>query len=181
MGLKSDLLAAFERAALETNTPIEPGAFDEGSYEERYAHYQAEAIVQFLENCEFRVTKLNAPVVVENFKIPEQLVNVATETLLGEYGPLLKTLKKIAEPLGLGETIDSLEGEIKKAIANVAEGGATAVGLDLGKDVGGLESTGYVYIGEDPDSQGGFNVEDEDGQKDFTTVKLFKEDIENLI
>tara|TARA_X000001382_G_scaffold105111_1_gene80294 strand:- start:157 stop:690 length:534 start_codon:yes stop_codon:yes gene_type:complete len=177
MSLTSELEAAFERANLEVDgaPPVD------NAYVEAYAKFQAEAIVNFLTQCEFRITKLNAPVVVENFKIPEQLVNVATETLLGEYGPLLKTLKKIAEPLGLGETIDSLEGEIKKAIANVAEGGATAVGLDLGKDVGGLESTGYVYIGEDPDSQGGFNVEDEDGQKDFTTVKLFKEDIENLI
>ena len=109
------------------------------------------------------------------------MVNIATETLLGEYGPLLKTLKQIAEPLGLGGVIDSLEGEIEKAIADVAEGGATTAGFDLGKDDGGLESSGYVFIGEDPDSQGGFNVEDEDGQKDFTTVKLFKEDIESLL
>tara|TARA_Y100000361_G_C10972378_1_gene244632 strand:+ start:60 stop:593 length:534 start_codon:yes stop_codon:yes gene_type:complete len=177
MSLTSDLEAAFERANLEVGgePPID------NTYVEAYAKFQAEAIVNFLENANFRVTKLNAPVVVEDFKIPEQLVNVAVETLLGEYGPLLKTLKKIAEPLGLGETIDTLEGEIKKAIADVAEGGATTSAIDLGKNDGGLESSGYVFIGEDPDSQDSFNVEDEDGQKDFTEVKFFREDNEDLI
>ena len=46
---------------------------------------------------------------------------------------------------------------------------------------GGLESTGYVYIGEEPESQQGFDVEDEDGQREYTTVKLFREDIEEVL
>ena len=54
-------------------------------------------------------------------------------------------------------------------------------GLNLGKDSGGLESTGYVYIGDDPESQESFNVDDEDGQRNFTTVKLFREYIEDLL
>ena len=53
--------------------------------------------------------------------------------------------------------------------------------MDLGKDSGGLESTGYVFIGEDPDSQDSFDVDDEDGQKEFTTVKLIRDDIEDLL
>jgi hypothetical protein len=62
----------------------------------------------------------------------------------------------------------------------LGEGGAKLVGLDIGKDSGGLESTGYVFIGTDPDSQEQFDVEDEDGQREYTTVKLFAEDIEEL-
>ena len=61
------------------------------------------------------------------------------------------------------------------------EGGAKLAGLDLGKDEGGLESTGYVFIGSDPDSQDAFDVEDEDGQREFTTVKLIRGDIERLL
>ena len=49
--------------------------------------------------------------------------------MLGEYGPILKTLKKIADPLGLGPVIDSLEGEIEKAVEPLLEGGATVPGL----------------------------------------------------
>ena len=55
------------------------------------------------------------------------------------------------------------------------------VTLDINKDAGGLQSTGYVYIGEDPDSVDGFDVDDEDGQREHTTVKLIREDIEDLI
>ena len=51
----------------------------------------------------------------------------------------------------------------------------------MGKDDGGLEATGYVYIGDDPVSQDGFDVEDIEGQKEFTTVKLLRDDIEDLI
>ncbi len=101
--------------------------------------------------------------------------------MLGEYQPILKTLKQIGSPLGLGELIDSLEGEIEKAVTPLLEGGAKLTGLDLGKDEGGLESTGYVFIGEEPDSRDEFDVDEEDGQREFTTVKLIKEDIEELL
>ena len=180
MGLKADLLDAVLFASADVGVE-EPPDISDGSYAERLAHYQTEAIVKFLTECEFRITKLNAPLIVENVKTPDQPVNVQPETLLGEYQPILKTLKKIADPLGLGATIDSLEGEIEKAITPLLEGGATLPGLDLGKDNGGLEATGYVYIGEDPVSQDGFDVEDIDGQKEFTTVKLIREDIEDLL
>ena len=148
---------------------------------QRLAHYQTEAIANFLTQCEFRITRLNAPVVVEKFRIPEQLVNVELETLLGEYQPVLKTLKKIGDPLGLGTLIDNLEGEIEKAVTPLLKGGSILPPLDLGKDDGGLESTGYVFIGEPPDSEDDFDVEDENGQREFTTVKLIREDIEDLL
>ena len=50
--------------------------------------------------------------------------------------------------------------------------------MDIGKDAGGLNSTGYVYIGDDPDSQGSFDVDDSDGQIEFTKVKLIKDNID---
>tara|TARA_R100001460_G_scaffold92426_2_gene134327 strand:+ start:120 stop:671 length:552 start_codon:yes stop_codon:yes gene_type:complete len=183
VGLKEDLLDAVVSATADSNPQADSSTIDvsNGSYNERYAHYQTEAIVKFLENCEFRITQLNAPMVLETFKIPEQPVDVLVETLLGEYQPVLKTLKKIGEPLGLSSAIDSLEGEIKKVISTVAPAGAVAKQLDVAKDGGGLESTGYVFIGDPPDSQSDFNVEDEDGQKTFTTVKFFRDDNESLI
>tara|TARA_A100001391_G_scaffold193513_1_gene168901 strand:- start:408 stop:992 length:585 start_codon:yes stop_codon:yes gene_type:complete len=187
-GLKKELIKA-KIKALKESTPEAPEPDTRfGSYIERDAEYTKEAIVNFLthEDMKFKVTELKAPVVVESIKTPEQPVNVELETLLGEYGPILKTLKKIGQPLGLGSLIDSLEGEIEKAVIPLLEGGATLPGLDLGKDdsnneQGGLEAVGYVYIGEDPDSQDTFNVEDENGQKEFTTVRLFRDDIEEIL
>mgnify|MGYP001224807614 FL=1 len=140
-----------------------------------------EAISNFLTSANFTITQLKAPVVVESLKTPDQPVNIELETLLGEYQPVLKALRKIGDPLGLGGIIDKLEGEIEKAITPLLEGGAKLAGLDLGKDAGGLESIGYVYIGEDPDSVEDFDVEDEDGQRENTTVHLSVEDIEDLI
>ena len=184
MGLKQDLLDAVTSAYVDTNSGGDSSDLpdtSDGSYPERLAHYQTEAIVKFLENAEFRITKLNAPVVVETFKLPERFANVAVETLLGEYGPLIKTLKKLGDPLGLGAAIDSLEGEIKKAISPLLKGGAVVPPTNISKDDGGLESTGYVFIGEPPDSQEDFDVENENGQKTFTTVKFFRDDNESLI
>ena len=183
MGLKQDLMdAKIEALKLSgaTDDTISE-AQSAGSPLEVQSEMEKEAIAKFLTEAEFRITKLNAPVVVEKYKIPEQPVNIELETLLGEYQPILKTLKKIGDPLGLGATIDALEGEIEKAITPLLEGGAKLAGMDLGKDAGGLESTGYVFIGEDPDSQDSFDVDDEDGQKEFTTVKLIRDDIEDLL
>jgi len=36
-------------------------------------------------------------------------------------------------------------------------------------------------VGDDPESQSVFDVDDEDGQRQFTTVKLIREDVEDLI
>jgi len=181
MGLKDDLIEAKAQAALASGVDHKDIDTSEGSAVEIESELIKEAIVNFLTESEFRITRLNAPVTVEKFKIPEQLVNIELETLLGEYQPILKVLKQIGSPLGLGEIIDKLEGQIEAAITPLLEGGAKLAGLELGKDSGGLESTGYVHIGEDPDSVEGFDVEDVDGQRDFTTVKLLREDIEDLL
>jgi len=180
MGLKADLLDAILQASADVGVE-EPPDLSDGTFPERLAYYQTEAIANFLTQCEFRITKLNAPVILEDIKIPEQLVNVEMDTLLGEYGPILKTLKQLASPLGLGPVIDTLEGEIKKAIEPTLEGGSVLPPLDISKDDGGLDSTGYVFIGNPPDSQDDFDIEDEDGQREFTTVKLFRDDIEDIL
>ena len=181
MGLKQDLIDAKVKA-LKESTPLAPEPDTRpGSYIERDAEHTKEAIIKFLTDAEFRITQLNAPVIVEKMKTPEQPVNIELETLLGEYQPVLKLLHKIGDPLGVGNLIDNLESEIEKAITPLLEGGAKLAGLDLGKDVGGLESIGYVYIGEDPDSVDFIDVEDEDGQRENTTVHLSVEDIEDLI
>ena len=179
MGLKGDLLDAKIRAAMDVGLP--PPDVSEGSYAEREAHYSARAIINAMRDANFTITQLKAPVIVEELRTPSQPVNVKLDTLLGEYQPVLKLLKKIGSPLGLSKVIDSLEGEIEKAITPLLEGGADMIGLDINKNAGGLQSTGYVYIGEDPDSQGSFDVDDEDGQRQFTTVKLLKEDARKII
>jgi len=180
MGLKADLLDAILQASFDTGIE-EPPDLSNGTFPERLAHYQTEAIAKFLTEAEFRITKLHAPVVVEELKTPDQPINIELETLLGEYQPVLKMLKQIGSPLGLGSAIDSLEGEIEKAITPLLEGGGVLPALNINKDGGGLQSTGYVFIGNEPDSQDDFDVEDENGQKEFTTVKLFRDDIEDLL
>jgi|TARA_A100001515_G_C4542504_1_gene200673 hypothetical protein len=179
VGLKGDLLDALTLASAETGQS-QPDISD-GSFAERYAQYQTEAIVKFLTEADFTITQLKAPVTVESLKTPDQPVNIELETLLGEYQPLLKVLKKIGDPLGLGSTIDKLEGEIEKAISKVLEGGAKLTGLDLGKDAGGLECVGYVFIGDEPDSVDSIDVSDEQGQTANTTVKLIPNNIEDLL
>jgi len=180
MGLKRDLIRAKEKAARDVGIK-KPLDTSNGSFIEREAEYTKEAIVKFLTEAEFRITRLNAPVVVEKFRIPEQLVNVELETLLGEYQPVLKTLRRIGDPLGLGGLIDSLEGEIEKAVTPLLKGGSILPPLNLGKDDGGLDSTGYAFIGEPPDTEDDFDIEDDNGQREFTTVKLFRDDIEDIL
>jgi hypothetical protein len=180
MGLKDDLLEAQLNASVDVGLPQPPDLSD-GSYGERLAHYQAEAIVNFMKNSEFTITELKAPVVVETLRTPDQPVNIELETLLGEYQPVLKALKKIGDPLGVGGIIDKLEGEIEKAITPLLQGGAKLAGLDLGKDDGGLDAIGYVYIGEEPDSVDDIDVSDEQGQTTNTTIKFIVENNQDVV
>jgi len=181
MGLKDDLINAKLSMIDASGGDADKVDTSPGSPMDVECELTKEAIVNLLTQADFTVTQLKAPVIVESLKTPEQPVNIELDTLLAEYVPLLKVLKKIGDPLGLGKLIDELETQIEKAITPVLQGGAKLAGLDLGKDSGGLESSGYVYIGEDPDSQDSFDVDDEDGQRDFTTVKLIREDIEDLL
>jgi len=144
------------------------------------ADYTARAILETLSEANLTITKFRAPVVVESLKTPDQVVNIKLETLLGDKAPILKALRKLSIP-AIVEIVDKLESEIEKAIRPLLQGGAALAGLDLGKDNGGLDCVGYVVIGEDPDSVENFDVEDEDGQRDNTTVNLSLEDLEGLM
>ena len=140
----------------------------------------------FLTKCEFTITQLKAPVIIEELKTPPQPVDVEPQTLLGDKKPLLDSLKQIGGKIPgagdvVGSIVDRLEGEIKKAIKPILDSGAKLKGLDLGKASGGLQSSGYTFVGEDPDSKLSFDVEGESGQRRSTTVKLFREDIERLL
>ena len=160
MGLKDDLIKAkvegFKiqgKSEDEIDTSI-------GSAIEVLSELEKEAIVNFLTQCEFRVTQLNANVVLEDFSIPPQQGDVlpsVTTTGVGNAG-----------------------APVASNVTNGTNGVLTKT-IDVAKDLGGLESTGYVFIGSDPDSQNEFDVEDEDGQRVFTTVKLFRDDIEDLL
>jgi hypothetical protein len=178
-GLKWDLIQATVKAMEDTG--IDKNSIPEikeGVFIERVAHYQAEAIATFISSLDFTITKINAPVQIEELKSDDLPANIEIDTLLGEYQPVLKTLRKLAEPVGLGSLIDSLEDEIKKAVTPLLEGGAkTPFNLPAGV----LQSKAYVIIGEDPESVENFNVDDEDGQRQNTTVKVFREDIEDYL
>ena len=176
MSLKKDIIKAKVESAKTMGIREEDIDQSAGSAIDIEAELVKEAVIKYLTSCNFTISQLKAPVIIENLKTPDQLVNIKLETMLGEYGPMLDTLKKIARPLGFESTIDQLESEIEKAVKPLVEGGASLVGLDLDKDDGKLEATGYVYIGEDPDSQNAFDVQDEDGQREFTTVQLKIED-----
>jgi len=190
MGLKTDLIQAKVKAARDSGI-IEPLDTRPGSFIEREAEYTKEAIVNFMTDANFTITQLKAPVIMEEFKTPDQSVNVNLETLLGDKAPILKTLKKIGKIIpGGGEIIedlvDELEASIRLAVQPLLEGGAKLPGLNLSKDgqqgkEGGLISQGYVYIGEDPESQESFDVTDSDGQRDYTEVKLFRDDVEGIL
>ena len=180
MGLRQKLIDAKVDALQESSE--EPVEVDTGpnSYVYLEADKTARAILETLSEANLTITQLKAPVVVESLKTPDQSVNIQLETLLGDKAPILKALRKLPIP-AINDIVDSLESEIEKAILPLLEGGANLVGLDLGKDTGGLVSVGYVYIGEDPDSVDEIDVEDEDGQRQNTTVHLSVEDIEDLI
>ena len=180
MGLKQRIIDAKVQALQDTGV-TKPVDTKPGSYIEREAQYISEAVLETIQEANFTITQLKAPVVVESMKTPDQPVNIELETLLGEYQPVLKLLHKIGDPLGVGKLIDNLESEIERAITPLLEGGAKLAGLDLGKNSGGLEAHGYVYIGEDPDTQDSFDVEDEDGQREYTTVKLLPDDASELV
>tara|TARA_R110000824_G_scaffold276581_1_gene465026 strand:+ start:82 stop:597 length:516 start_codon:yes stop_codon:yes gene_type:complete len=171
MGLKQDLIDAKVEAAKASGELFVEDQLDTsaGSQIEVEAELTKEAIVDFLTKAEFRITKLNANVVLEDFKIPPQQGDVL-QTVSVSSG--LATFVPMSPNLG-GIPVQSL-------IAG-GKNGVLTKNINVGKDVGGLDSTGYVYIGGDPDSQEGFDVDDESGQREFTTVKLIREDIEDLL
>ena len=170
MGLKEDLINGKVKAAKDNG--VEDLDTSPGSFIEREAEYTKEAIINFLTQCEFRITRLNANVILEDFKIPPVVGDIESSVTAEIPAGGISTTGGPSNQVTIAPSTGIL-----KNISN----GVTTEEIDVSKDGGGLESTGYVYIGEDPDSQGGFDVSDEDGQKEFTTVKLIREDIEDLL
>ena len=124
---------------------------------------EKEAIINFLTRCEFRITQLNAPVVLEDFKIPPQRGDVLPQVMSSD----------IPYPGGV-------PGPPIPVPLQAGTGGVLTKQININKNAGGLQSTGYVHIGGDPYSQDGFTVTDEWGQREYTTVKLFRDDVEDL-
>ena len=177
-GLKKELIKAKVKAA-EESTGTKLNVKDE-DFIAKNAEYTRDAIVNFLSRAKFRVTSFKAPISVEQFSIPEQLVDIGVETLLGEYAPVLDALKKIGEPLGLASTIDSLEGKIAVAITNTLKSNpAKTKAINIRKDDGGLNANGYTFIGEDPETQEQFI--DEDNPRGNTTVEFFEDDNKGIL
>ncbi len=176
MGLKQDIINAKVEGLKAQGVEESDINTSNGSTIEIESELLKEAFVNFLTNIDFKITQLKAPVVLEDFKIPDQNVNIGTQV----------TSTDIPFPGGVG-------GAPVQIPLNGGLGGATLAKLNLEKDSnvtspdfttntgGGLDSTGYVFIGEDPNSQQAFDVNDEDGQRENTNVKLFRDDIEEFL
>ena len=175
MGLKTDLIdAKIEGLKLS-------GANDEAILKaqdtlETQCELEVEAIVNFLTQCKFRVTNLAANVVLEDFQIPEQQ---------GDIQPDVQVAANIPVNTSGGPGTTTSVGILNNANAKAnGTGGILTKPINVSKAGGGtglLQSTGYVYIGEDPDSQEEFNVSNKNGQIQHTSVELFREDIEDLL
>ena len=167
MGLKDDLIEAKAQAALAAGANSDDIDTSAGSAIEVEAELTKEAIVNFLTQCEFRITQLAAPVVLEDFNIGPQQADIlpsVTSTDIPYPGGV--AAPSIPIPLNGGTN-----GVLTKNIDVDKAGGTTGV----------LDSTGYVFIGGDPYSQDEFDVNTLDGIRDFTKVELLREDIEDLL
>ena len=76
MGLKQDLIDAKVESAKAGGELFVEDQLDTsvGSQIEIEAELMKEAIVNFLTKCEFRITQLNAPVVLEDLRLPTQFI-----------------------------------------------------------------------------------------------------------
>ena len=151
MGLKQDLIDAKVESAKAAGELFVENQLDTsvGSQIEIEAELMKEAIVNFLTKCEFRITQLNAPVVLEDLRLPPQQGDVLPSVSVSSG---LQTFVPMSPALG-GIPVQSM-------IAGGTNGVLTK-NIDVNKsggDTGILESTGYVYIGGDPNSQDEFDV-----------------------
>ena len=167
MGLKDDLIEAKTQSALAAGANPNDINTSAGSAIEVEAELTKEAIVNFLTQAEFRITQLAAPVALEDFNIPPQ------------QGDILPTVTSIDIPYPAGGPAAAVPVPL-----NGGRSGVLTKNIDVNKaggTTGVLDSTGYVYIGGDPYSQDGFDVNTLDGIRDFTKVELLREDIEDLL
>ena len=127
MSLKDDLIKAKVEGLKSQGISEDLINIEKDSTLDIEAELTKEAIVNFLNNSEFRITEMRAPVTIENFNIPEQSVNVAPETLMGPYAPLLKALQQLAILVPGGEnlmnTFDFINQKYGKSSLRIASEG----------------------------------------------------------
>lgn len=144
---------------------------------EELAHSIALAVEDFILEQEFRVVKLKSKLDVDSIGITkDQSADVAPNTLMGPYAPLIGSLKQLAGLVpGAGSIIDKVEGVIKKATQKVSSGGASVPawtirkagdGLSV-KGSGGINMTNYK------------NASKATGDASSTVVKLMSGDVKN--
>ena len=115
---------------------------DKAKLKKQYEN-QAKAIAVFLQNQDFKVNKLKAVAEIEEVGTSKDLpVDVAPNTLMGPYGPLLSGIKKIP---GASSVISAVEGKLKAVIRSVSAAGAS-LPFRLNKS-SGLKAQGYTYVG----------------------------------
>ena len=147
MGLKQDLINAKIEGLKESGVAEDAIQQAEKSLDVQ-CELEKEAIVNFLTKCQFRVTQLNANVILEDFKIPPQQ---------GDIQPDVQVAANIPVNTSGGPGATTSVGILNNADAKAnGTGGILTKPINVSKAGGGtglLQSTGYVYIGEDPDSQ----------------------------
>ena len=179
MGLKKDLIDAKKAGLIASGAPqVETG---KGSAIDIECTMIAAAISKVLTSADFTITELKAPIIVEDFSIPEQKVVVSIDTLMAEWKPVLDVLKKVATPLGIASLIDELQELLESIFESVVENGYKTQKININKTNGGLQSSGYAFVGNDPESKDSFNVENKFNQKLFTKVKLLPDEMGKLL
>ena len=130
MGLKDDLIEAKAQSALAAGANPNDIDTSAGSAIEVEADLTKDAIVNFLTQCEFRVTQLAAPVVLEDFNIPPQQGDILPSVTSTDI-PYPAGVPAAAVPVPL---TGGRSGVLTKNIDVNKAGGTTGV----------LDSTGYV-------------------------------------
>ena len=144
---------------------------------EELAHSIALAVEEFILEQEFRVVKLKTKLDVDSIGITkDQSADVAPNTLMGPYAPLIGSLKQLAGLVpGAGSIIDKVEGVIKKATKTVSAGGASVPAWTLKKIGDGLKVTGKGEI----KMTNYKNASKASGDASQTVVKLMSGDVKN--
>ena len=144
---------------------------------EELGHSIAKAVEEFVMEQEFRVVKLKTKVDLDSIGITkDQSVDVAPNTLMGPYAPLISSLKQLAGLIpGAVDIIDKVETVIKKATKRVSAGGASVPAWTLKKIGDGLVTKGASSL-EMPNYK---NATKAIGDAGSSVVKLMEGDIKN--
>jgi hypothetical protein len=135
------------------------------------------AVEEFLMEQELRVVKLTSKIDVNKISLTkDQPVDVAPDTLMGPYAPLISSLKQLASLIpGAGSIIDKVQGLIKTAARKVSAGGATTPAWDVKKEGDGLRVDGTSNI-TTPNWKSSNKAT---GIAGSSVVKLMKGDVKN--